>query len=267
MSRRLVTLLLALAILTGCGAAGTSIPSSASSSVARSTGRSSASPAAGGSAVADASPEASASALAGGSVADRMVALLQSDTFVGHVDQVTTGTSVAESTTDEARLTITLDVNGPDLSGHLGGTTAGKTIDTDIVIVGTTAYVRTDRGAWKTAPRAAAASSVVSLITGLTVVSSASQLKDLGIETIDGRSLHHLTAASTIPYTTTSGTVGHYETFEFYVEEDGTPVRFESSFAGTQGTVTISGTTEVRYSKIGGPITIVPPADVPSAKS
>jgi hypothetical protein len=195
-----------------------------------------------------------------------VVALLQSDSFVGHVDQVATGTSVAGSKSVHVNVTLSLDVNGADLSAHLSGTSADQTIDSDIVIVGTTAYVRSKGGEWQTAPRAAVASSVTSLITALTLVTSASQLKDLGVESVDGRSLHHLTAASTIPYTTSSGTVGRYDTFEFYVEDDGTPVLFKSSFTGTQGGTTISGTTELRYSRIGGPITIVPPAVAPSAK-
>lgn len=255
MPKRLVGTLCGLLVLAGCGPAATpSIPAGVPASVAPSTGLPSASPAPSG------------SALAGGSVPERVVALLQSDTFVGHVDQVTTGTTVAGSKSNEVKVTLTLDVDGADLSAHLGGTSAGQTIDTDIVIVGRTGYVRSNGGAWKTAPRAAVAGSVASLITALTLVTSAAQLKDLGVETVDGRSLHHLTAASTIPYTTSSGTVGQYDTFEFYVEEDGTPVLFKSSFTGTQRGVTISGTTELRYSKIGGPITIVPPADAPSAK-
>jgi hypothetical protein len=193
---------------------------------------------------------------------ERALALLQGDTFIGHVDQVATVSSEVGGKALKVEATMSLDVSGPDLSAHLES--AAAKLDSDIVIVGHSAYTRSKGGNWKTVPRAAVAGSLASLIAALTLVSSPAQLRDLGLETIDGRSLHHLTAASTIPYSTTAGTVGKYDAFDFYVAEDGTPVLFRSAFSAKQGATPISGTTELRYSKIGGPIVIVAPKDAPT---
>lgn len=262
MTKLVVVALGALLLVAGCGpaamtpasisATGSMPPSTAPASSVAPTGRTSPSSTANGSPV------------AGGPLVERALKLLQGDTFIGHVDQVATATSDVGGKTVEVRATMSLDVSGPDLSAHVEGGAGTAKIDTDVVIVGRLAYTRSNGGAWKVGPRAAVAGSITSLIAALTLVSKPTDLRDAGLETIDGRSLHHLTAASTIPYSTSSGTVGTYDTFDFYVGDDGTPVLFKSAFTGKQGATTIGGTIDLRYSRIGGPIAITAPTDAPA---
>jgi hypothetical protein len=252
--------LVVLLVVAGCGptaSTSTSLPASPAPSAAPRGAPS-------GSPVGNDSPAANGSPAAGGPVVERALAVLHSDTFAGHVDQVQTASTVIAGKDFEIVATMSLDVSGPDLSAHLESGTEKVKVDSDIVIVGRSAYTRSKGGRWTTVPRAAVAGSLTSLVAALTIVSTPAQLRDVGLETIDGRSVHHLAAASKIPYSTSSGTTGRYDTFDLFVADDGTPVLFKSEFTGEQGGTPITGTTEVRYSKIGGPISISAPKDGPT---
>ena len=81
----------------------------------------------------------------------------------------------------------------------------------------------------------------------------------VGLETIDGQGLHHLTALpGRVPYTS-----GTFDALDLYVLADGTPVLMQGVFTNKAPGVTVVGKTAVKYSDFGGPITIEAPSPAP----
>jgi hypothetical protein len=229
-------------------------------------------PAAGASAAPSAGP-ASTGAIApsastspgGGKLAEALVAALHADPFIAHVDE----SIVASSLTGATRITLTAkaigDVSGRDMAMHATGTGGGPPTDQQIVSVGDVAWVRA-KGAstWDVHPRTDVASSLDGLLHTIRLLDDPSQLVDSGVETLDGASVHHLTAPGFVKYQSPSGLDGSYDTFEIWVTDAGVPVLVKATFSAAQGVNSISGSTEIRYSKVGGPIEITPPAGAPT---
>ena len=76
--------------------------------------------------------------------------------------------------------------------------------------------------------------------------------------------LHHLTSSGSVIYRAPDGSDGTYDTFDIWVTAAGIPVLMKATFSEIQGIDSITGSTEVRYAKVGGPITITPPAGAPT---
>ena len=208
---------------------------------------------------------ASPSAVAGGPIVELAVAKLNARPFRAHVEEIATAETTPASSSGTVNVTMAGDFNDQDLSVHLSGTSAGTVLDLELAVVGDTAWVRQGSAAWTSAPRSSVASSLESMIVALQLVHDPKQLQEVGIESVDGQSLHHLTKAADIPYTVTTGTIGSYDALDLWVRDDGTPVKLTARFTGKQGSVTASGTIEVRFSRFGETIEIKPPEAAPSA--
>ncbi len=214
-------------------------------------------------------PSAPASAMAsqtaaGGPLAEALVAKLAADPLVLHIEQVAKAETTVKGTYVTADVRLSGDMKGPDLYLSISGTSGGQGIDQELVVLGETAYVRTGNGAWTSSPRSAVAATLAALTKAIRLVDDPQDLREVGVETIDGQSLHHLTASGTIPYAPSSGGTGQYDVFDIWVLDDGTPVLAKTAFsatdaAGNKGT----GTTDFTFSKFGGPIEIVAPSTGP----
>ncbi len=192
----------------------------------------------------------------GGPYAEALVAALAADPLVMHLEQVATATTPL----GDVEATLSGDFSGDDLdiTMHIAsGTTA---VDMGMVVAGETAYVRQGEGKWASVPKTAAEAELAGLVQNMRLVTDPRDLLYVGVEEVDGRGLHHLTASRTIPYAPASGGSGQYDVFDIWVEEDGTPVLAKTAFSATDPNgVDVSGTTDFEFSNVGGPIEIVAP--------
>jgi hypothetical protein len=220
--------------------------------------------AASGAPSASATPSGSGSAVTiEGAYARAMVAALASDRLTTHVVQTSTVTTTVGKIKTTVKTTLTLDLSSRDLKSHLTTTAAGKTSTKDLVVLGKTAYTRTNRGTWSKQFRNPFEKSVTAIIDGLRLARTSANLRYVGIETVGGRKLHHLTASRVLPYAVAGKVTGQYDTFDFWTEENGTPVLAKVSYtAKASNGAKIQGSTEVRFTKFGGPIKIVKPTGV-----
>ena len=200
--------------------------------------------------------EAPPPADAGGPYAEALVAALAADPLVMHLEQVATATTP----TGDVEATMSSDFSGDDLDVALELTSAGQTVHMDMVVLGETAYVRQGDADWVSVPKQAAEAQLAGLVQNMRLVTDPLDLRHVGVEEVDGRDLHHLTASRTIPYAPAAGGSGQYDVFDIWVEEDGTPVLAKTAFSATDPNgVAVSGTTNFEFSNVGGPIEIVAP--------
>lgn len=201
----------------------------------------------------------------GGPLAEALVRKMATDPLVVHVEQTATANGVVAGATRSLTGTISGDISGKDVALHLTAAGNGQSVDQEIVVVGDTAYTRRNGGAWSSGPSSATAASIDGLIKAIRLIDDPAKLRDVGVETVDGVQLHHLVGAG-IPYQPASGGTGHYDAFDIWVTDDGTPVKAKTTFSATDasGNAT-TGTTDLAYSKFGGPLPIVAPSVVPSA--
>ncbi len=188
-----------------------------------------------------------------------VVKAFRSDPLVAHVVQSATLTSTQGSQTVKGTVAMTLDLSGRDLKSAIVIKSAGKTTGVDLIVVGKTAYARAGGSGWKKAPRNGFEKDISDTIEGLRLIDDPADLRYVGLETIEKRELHHLSEARAIPYLASNGATGQYDTFDIWVTSDGTPVLVKATYSAKQGSITVKGTTQFRFSKFGGPIKIVAP--------
>jgi hypothetical protein len=216
------------------------------------------------SAAASAAPVASTSPATSG-VADALVAALHADPFKAHIDE----SIVASSLTGATKVSVTAkavgDISGRDVSVHITGTGSGPPADQEIVTVGEDAWIRA-KGAstWDLHPRTDVAPSLDGLLQTIRLIKDPAQLVDTGVETLDGTPLHHLIAPMAVAYRSANGIHGTYDSFDIWTTDAGIPVVVKATFSAAQDTSSITGSTEIHYSQVGGPITIAPPAGAPT---
>ena len=146
------------------------------------------------------------------------MAALAADPLSLHLEQVATATTPV----GQVEAALSGDFSGDDLDLTIQLTTAGEGVDMDMVIVGDTAYARcaatrTGRRCRVMWPkRRSPGSSRTCLVT------DPLDLRYVGLEDVDGRELHHLTA--TLFRMPAAGGTGQYDVFDIWIEEDGTPV-------------------------------------------
>jgi hypothetical protein len=203
----------------------------------------------------------SRAALHGDPHAVALVTALSSVPLITHLEQTATAVQGNGTTAD---VTLSADISGDDMSMRLSTSFAGKTTEQDVVAVGDWAYTRTDGGVWSRSPRAISAAALDGVIKAIRLTDDPADLRYVGVETIDGKQLDHLTASRRIPYPST-GATGQFDAFDVWTEADGTPVLAKTAFSATSNAVKITGTTESHYSKFGGPIEIAAPSVAPSA--
>ena len=208
-------------------------------------------------------PTPSPSVDIGAVYAKAVVAALSSDPLILHVVQTAKLTVTTGKRSVKETVSMTLDISDRDISAELLTKTGGKTTtDIDLVAVGTSVYAREGRGRWQSGPRSNAEQNLADLIRMLPIIRDPAHLRYVGVETIDKRKLQHLTAGRHIAYVMSIGQMGTFDTFDIWVEDDGTPVLAKGNVSaiGAYG-AEITGTNELRFSKFGGPIKIVAPKD------
>lgn len=197
-------------------------------------------------------------------MAEALIRTLRADPFIAHVEE----TVVTRTTTRALAINITAqaigDVSGKDVALHVTGTGNGPAVDQELVSVGDAVWIR--RGGsttWEVHRRSVAASAIDGVLATIRLIDDPNQLIDVGIEEIDGQQLHHLTAAGSIAYTSADGAAGAYDRFEVWATAEGIPVLAKGAFSASLGTDSVIGNVDVRYSNVGGPITIAAPAGAP----
>jgi hypothetical protein len=196
----------------------------------------------------------------GEDIARAVVTAFTSDPYVTHLEQVVEATSEVGAATVAVNVTLSGDISGDDVAIHMAGSGGEDAFELDFVVIGEVAYVRQDGGDWTTAPLSAIGSTVSDLIKAARLVDDPAALDYVGPDTVDGRELHHLTAVRTIPYAPATGGTGAYDTFDIWVEADGTPVSVSATFSATDPSgKKASGTIEYTFSEFGGPIEVVAP--------
>jgi hypothetical protein len=192
--------------------------------------------------------------------ADAMMAKFASDPLVMHVVQTTKLTATGDVDSLKIADTTTVDISDRNVKIHMMTKVAGKTEKVDIVVVGTSVYARVGNSRWTKQPRGAWDQPIADAIKSINPIRDATVLTYVGVETVDKRKLHHLTAARKFQWVMADGQRGTYEKFDIWVEEDGTPVlsKGKISMIGAYG-IEIKGTDETRFSKFGGKIKITAP--------
>ena len=207
-----------------------------------------------------ASPPGSQDA-SGANLARALVEKLLSDPFIAHVEQVANATSTSGGTTVEVDATLSIDVSGSNTAFSVTVVGGGQDLQADMVLLDDSAFGRQDGGAWEEIDPSSVRGSLDGLFAAMRLVEDPADLAYAGIESVDGRDLHRLTAVTEIPYNPAGGGTGQYDRFDIWVEADGTPVLFKSAFSavGPNGEV-VAGETDLEFSNFGGPIEIVAPA-------
>ena len=199
----------------------------------------------------------------GAQVTKLVCAAFASDPLVMHVVQTASLTVSDGKKSVKENVSMTLDLSDRDLSAEFTTKTAGKTTsDMGLVALGKTVYARDGKGRWQSGPRANAEQNIADVIRTLPTIRDPAHLRYVGIETIGAQRLHHLTVARPFTYVMNIGQTGTFDTFDIWVEDDGTPVLAKGNVSaiGAYG-VEIKGTNELRFSKFGGPIRIAAPKD------
>lgn len=208
----------------------------------------------GGSPTTPASPSIDAARLA-----EAVVGAFVDEPFIAHVEQA--GTVTSGTTT--AHVDASGDVDGDDLRILMQVTGEGTAIELEMVILGDDVWVRLGDQVTRTT-RTAMAEQIAPLARSFRIVDDPAVLEYAGIETIEGRDLHHFTAAAGAVEYSDSNSKGSYDVSDLYALADGTPVLVKGTFTANDASgATGSGTTEIRFSNVGGPIAIEEPSFEP----
>lgn len=222
------------------------------------------------------SPGPSSGATPGASVdadalAAAFVAVLADPELQTGIAQQATATSVSGADAIELRVTMIGELAMPDVALEVAIETEGESTRFALVVVGDRNFVDIGEG-WVEAPPGSV--DTTELTDALLVVDDPDDLAYAGTQVVDGETLYHLIAVRPLPYSPggvpgTGDEMGTIDDLDAYVEADGTPVRIELSFtaSGSDGTgaTTVQGTTEIRFSDVGGGQVIVPPSLAPTA--
>ena len=156
----------------------------------------------------------------------------------------------------------------PDVDLQLVVEAEGQSTRFGLVVAGDRSFVDLGEG-WVEAPPGSV--DAAELSGAFVVVSDPDDLEYVGSQQVDGRTLYHLVTTGPLPYTPAGfeGTgTGTMDDLDAYVEADGTPVRLQLSFTASGGTgtsaMTVTGTTEIRFSNVGGDQQVVAPSLAPS---
>jgi len=210
-----------------------------------------------------ATPTAFIDTAVGTKVAAAMVKMLNTDPLVTHIEQVTSVTQVANGTTFKMLATMSADFSGADIGVDLEATAPNDKIELRFRTVGKNAYVYAE-GAWHKGKRSSVKKQLAGFVAAVRVIKDANDLRYLGEERVGKKDLHHFTAMRPIAFD--SGIAGglwvdgKYETYEMWVDTDGSPVRVEATWISTDPKVgDVTGQTTMDFTKFGGPIKVKAP--------
>jgi hypothetical protein len=185
-------------------------------------------------------------------------------TLVGRSDRTFHVETRTDVTVGDKTVTVTsaLDHAAAAYAGTIDITSAIRSKHEDVVTIPPSTYVRETDGPWRSGD---APGRSLDPFAGLT---AATAVADLGVETVEGRSLHHLRIAL-LPVDTTfgpevKGVVYASTVFEVWVDDTGAPV---------SGTFVLEGAAQVSdvpvhltiratfaFSRVGAPIEITAPS-------
>jgi len=204
-------------------------------------------------------------------LAAAFVAILADPALQAGIVQQATATSESGEDVIELRVTMVGELALPDVALEIGIETEGESTRFALVVVGDRSFVDLGEG-WLEAPPGSV--DTTELTDALVVVDDPDDLEYAGTQVVDGRTLYHLVAVRPLPYSPggvpgTGDEVGTIDDLDAYVEADGTPVSIELSFTAgsTAAATTVIGTTQIRFSDVGGGQVIVPPSLAPTATS
>jgi hypothetical protein len=207
----------------------------------------------------------------GAKLAASFVAILGDPTL--HADIVQQATASADQAGDPLDLRVTMSgvLALPDVDLALVVEAGGQSTRFRVVVVGDQSFADLGAG-WVAAPPGSV--DTTELSKAVVVVTDPNDLEYVGTTETAGRTLYHLATTGPLPYTPAgfagndTGT-GTMNDMDAWVEADGTPVRIALSFTATgttnAGTTTVNGTTEIRFSDVGGNQVVVAPSLAPSA--
>jgi len=202
----------------------------------------------------------------GVALAAAVVAKLQADPFVAHVEQIADATTT-ETTADgktverpDVQIKTSYDFSGDDMRATMTATSPDSTSQSEMAAVGDTLWTRVNDGEFVVLPRNAETEQALDeMYRTVRITDDPSVLRYVGPETVEGQELHHLAAApGQVPYTS-----GTFDALDLYVLADGTPVLVQGVFTNKAPGVVVVGKTAVKYSDFGGPITIEAPSPTP----
>lgn len=198
----------------------------------------------------------------GAALAVAVVARLQADPFITHVEQIadakTTETDDDGQAVDRPQVQITgsFDFSGDDMRAVMTASSAEATSRSEMAAIGGTFWTRVNDGDFSAMQRNAEVQVALDEIySTFRITDDPGLLRYIGLETVDGQELHHLSAVpGTVSYTS-----GTFAALDLYVLEDGTPVLVQGAFTNEGPGVSVVGKTAIKYSSFGGPITIEAP--------
>ncbi len=204
-------------------------------------------------------------------IAAAFVAILADPALQAGIVQQATATSETGDDLLDLRVTMAGELALPDVALEIAIETEGESTRFALVVVGDRSFVDLGEG-WLEAPPGSV--DTTELTDALVVVSDPDDLEYAGTQVVDGHTLYHLAAVRPLPYSPgglpgTGDEMGTIDDLDAYVEADGTPVRIELSFTAgsTDGAIatTVFGTTQIRFTDVGGGQVIVPPSLAPTA--
>jgi hypothetical protein len=150
-------------------------------------------------------------------------------------------------------------INDQDFDLQIDATSAGIVSQAHVVAIGDTLYVKVNEASWQVSDRANAVAGIEAALREIRRTLNAGDLADLGAETLDGQTVHHLTITAPGAIHDPRNPLIVYDAYELWVLTDGSPVRRREAMHVSQGSLTSTYTSEVLYTGFGEPITIVAP--------
>ena len=192
------------------------------------------------------------------------VARMAKDPFVTRIEQTNSQSMTADTGSAEMSGITRGQISGKDLDLTITARSGATDLSSHLILVGDAMYASQGGGPWQVGTRAQGGQVIDQILIIMRWMPPAEQLADLGEETLDGTTVHHLTETQLVMYEDFAGGENTFETFDLWVLPDGTPVLRKATVKGVMGTLVSHGVTETRFSGFGLPFEIRPPKLPPS---
>jgi hypothetical protein len=195
----------------------------------------------------------------GGPLAVLVVERMSRTPFRTRVEVRATTVTRTDSGTATVDGTETGVINDQDFDLQIETTSSGVVSQAHVVVIGDTVYVKVNKAAWQVSDRANAIAGIEAGLREIRRTLNAGDLADLGAETLDGQTVHHLTMTAPGAIHDPRNPLIVYDAYELWTLSDGSPVRRREATHVSEGSLTSTYTSETRYTGFGEPITIVAP--------